>query len=68
MVTQKMTYLIATGKSGKKYEKNWEGVELMVFLLTVLMACIFDKDLSIWIYLLSFLIDMEIINYIWERR
>ena len=53
------------GKVAKEYEKNWEGVELMVFLLTVLMACIFDKDLSIWIYLLSFLIDMEIINYIW---
>ena len=28
----------------------------MIFLLTVLTACIFDKDLSIWIYLLSFLI------------
>ena len=49
----------------KEYEKNWEGVELMVFLIIVLMSCIFDKDLSIWIYLLSFLIDMEIINYIW---
>lgn len=40
----------------------------MILLLTVLMASIFNKDLSIWIYLLSFLIDMEIINCICERR